>query len=149
MVVAGYLGSLGRTSIIGAMNISRAFGVAFGIAVLLELADAFGPFSLVPTPVLVVTQYLVLLGLGVLLGRGGHSYSMAMANALPFVFLWVAFGYVRMVWLPHENPPNWTPEHNRDAWLGYILANVIFLPLALGASCLGMFISRIGKRAHT
>ena len=129
------------------MSISRAFGIAFGLGVLLEVAAAFGMLSWAPESVVFLAQYAVLVLLGFLLGRRrGRAYSVAVANTLPFVVLWFVFGYVRMNFLQHETPPNWTAEQDYQAWLGYIFANVLFLPLAFAASALGVLLARVTKR---
>ena len=123
------------------MTISRAFYIAFGCALAIEAIRFFLPQPGALSTALIIAGYLCLIALGFLLGHQSQPYRVAFANTWPFVLLWIALG-IASVWSPlAEVPPNWSAAEMREALWGYVLASVLFLPVAFGASALGVWLA--------
>jgi hypothetical protein len=122
------------------VTISRAFYIAFGCALAIEAFRFFLPESGTFATVLVIASYLCLVGLGFLLGHHSAPYRTAFANTWPFVLLWLVTGIAYIQF--NEAPPKLTAENTRSAQWGYVIASILFLPIAFGASALGVWLAR-------
>ena len=133
---------------IATMTIERAFGTTFGAAVLLEVVRvAFVRDSTIIAICTSVVGYLALVVLGFLLARAGHSYRTAFANMWPFVILWLVVGLVDITFDPRGWPPGlYTAENVSKARWGFVLATILYLPIAFAAAALGVFGARLARR---
>jgi hypothetical protein len=123
------------------VTISRAFYIAFGCAIAIEAFSFFLSEPSAFVTVLVIAGYLCLVALGFLLGHHSGPYRIAFANTWPFVLLWLVTGIANMQFRISAAPPNWTAETMRSAQWGYVMASILFLPLAFGASALGVWLA--------
>ena len=123
------------------MTITRAFGVTFALAVASEIArSVLGAVPLV-NDIIFVFGYVLLVALGFMLALGGLRYSKALANTWPFVVLWFLAGILNL--RLGASPPDWSAQDQANAYWGYVIATIMFLPLAFGASAFGVWLGRI------
>ncbi len=124
------------------MSINRAFGLSFLSALIVEAVLWF----VEPTTSLSVVggwlKYLSLVLLGVLLGRSGHSYVTAFANACPFALLWATVGYLRTHVPGAHVPPEWAQTAQSYGWWIFLLGAVFTLPLVFAASAVGIWLAK-------
>lgn len=128
------------------MTIGRAFWYTFGASLLLTLLNRVPPESSLLTGVLGVLGYLPLFALGFILSRFDHPYRIARTYTWPFVISWFAAGLLAIHFGLDEVPPDWSAGKTRLAEWGYVLSTIIFLPLAFGASVLGVWLGRRHQR---
>jgi hypothetical protein len=122
------------------MSTGRAFAITFGCAVAVEVARLlFEPLGALDH-VLFVLGYLVLALLGFLIAHRDRPYRSASALTLPFLVLWLALGM--LYGMLEGTSAAWTAEDRRRAGLGYMIATLMFAPLAFLASALGVWLGR-------
>ena len=134
------------------MTIDRAFSVTFVLAVILEVIRfPFGALPVVVETIVSGLGYGLLLLLGFMLGRGNFGYAAAFVRTLPFVLLWFLVGILNLVSWRSETGSVWSTHDQEQAVWGYVLATVMLLPVAFGASALGVWLGRIwgGRRSST
>jgi hypothetical protein len=127
------------------VTIERAFAITFSVAIVLEALQwlvtipALSPFAF-------WAGYLLLVALGFMLGRKSHPYRTAFANTWPFVLLWLVVGWVGIGAGRGYHPPGWTDETTRLAQWGWLIGNILYLPVAFAAPAFGVWLARMFSR---
>jgi len=128
------------------MTTARAFSVTFALAVVCEaIGFALDGKPSIGEVILFGLGYALLVALGFLVAQCGHGYATAFASTWPFVLLWFLVGVFNMAWDRSATPPGFAHDHPSPFW-GYVVATVMFLPLAFGASALGVWLRRFVRR---
>ena len=93
--------------------------------------------------------YVILAAFGFFAVRSGHGYRYTFSRTWIFIGLWFMAGVANFTLGRGETPSNWTPEKDSQAFWGYVLATVLFLPVAFASSGLGVLTARLmGKLRH-
>jgi hypothetical protein len=128
------------------MTTPQAFRMTFLIAALMTAAEMLLPSN--GTIATSLAGYAVLTVFGFFGGRAGETYGRVFSLTWPFVALWFGAGVLNYLLGLGDIPEDWTPQQDRQAFYGYTLATVMFLPVAFACSGVGLWIARLtSKRA--
>ena len=130
------------------MVTSRAFRRTFAVA----LAVAFIEWAL-PLGLAEKTMYagfwighLLVAAFGFFATWEGRRYRHVFAYTWAFVAVWFVLGVLDFVLGRADVPVDWSPEKSRLAFQGYLLATVLFLPVAFASSGLGVAMAHVFAR---
>jgi hypothetical protein len=123
------------------VTISRAFYITFGCALLIAAMHFLLTEESDFGTVLVVAGYVCLVGLGFLLGNQSQPYRTAFANTWPFVLMWLVMG-IACIQVQLSGLPHWSAADIRTAQWGYVIASLLYLPVAFVASAVGVWLAR-------
>ena len=122
-------------------------------AAIIQVAEADSPgeiFEVLYTwrrwDLLFALGYALLIALGFMLALGGHGYATAFTSTWPFVLLWFLVGVFNLASSRSVISPGSALDQGGGAFGGYVIATVMFLPLAFGASAFGVSLGRIAGR---
>jgi hypothetical protein len=90
--------------------------------------------------------YLLVAAFGFLATWEGQRYRHVFTYTWAFVALWFVLGVLNFILGRGDVPVDWSPEKDRLAFQGYLLATVLFLPVAFAASALGAAIAHLFAR---
>lgn len=123
---------------------NRAFRKTFTTVAVVEGVRLLLPSGPTTDTVVFVIGYVMLGVFGFLATRDGHGYKYVFSRTWLFVALWFSIGVLTILGtlvglVPSEIPA----EKYSQAFMGYVFATLLFLPIAFASSWFGFFVYRL------
>ena len=130
------------------MVTSRAFRRTFVAAVTVGAIESALPLDVAEKTLYAGfwIGYLLVAAFGFLATWEGQRYRHVFAYTWAFEALWLVLGVLNFVLDRGDVSVDWSPEKDRLAFQGYLLATVLFLPVAFAASGLGTAMAHLFAR---
>jgi hypothetical protein len=127
---------------------SRAFRRTFTAAVAVGVIEWAMPLGIAEKTLYAGfwIGHLLVVAFGFLATWERQRYRHVFAYTWAFIALWLVLGVLNFIFGRGDVPADWTPEQSRLALQGYLLATVLFVPVAFASSGLGAAMAHLFAR---